>query len=131
MAQGKVYSSAVEALEDVSDGAVIMLGGFGKPGLPQSLVKALMELGPRDLTFICNTCFEPKPDEYDLARLVERGQVRKVITTFFGRPNQEIPALGVVARRESWKWRLCRRGFWQSECGRQARDWAASTSPTT
>ena len=91
--EGKVYSSAVEALEDVFDGAVIMLGGFGVAGLPQSLVKALMELGPKDLTTISNTCFEPKPDEYDVARLVERGQVRKVITTFFGRPNQEIPAL--------------------------------------
>ncbi len=93
MAHGKVYSSAVEALEGVFDGAVIMLGGFGVAGLPQNLVKALMELGTRDLTTISNTCFEPKPDEYDVARLVERGQVRKVITTFFGRPNQEIPAL--------------------------------------
>ena len=93
MPQGKVYSSGVEALEDVFDGAVIMLGGFGAPGLPQGLVKALMELGPKELTTISNTCFEPKPDEYDVARLVERGQVRKVITTFFGRPNQEIPAL--------------------------------------
>ena len=104
MALGKVYPSAVEALEDVFDGAVIMLGGFGGPGLPQGLVKALMELGPRELTFICNTCFEPKPDEYDVARLVERGQVRKVITTFFGRPNQEIPALECGARG-SWRWR--------------------------
>ena len=44
-AEGKVYESAVAALEDVFDGAVIMIGGFGVPGLPQSLVKALMELG--------------------------------------------------------------------------------------
>lgn len=100
MPEGKVYSSSVEALEDVFDGAVIMLGGFGVPGLPQSLVKALMELGPRDLTTISNTCFEPKPDEYDVARLVQRGQVRKVITTFFGRPNQEIPALELWRKGE-------------------------------
>ena len=100
MPEGKVYSSAVAALEDVFDGAVIMLGGFGVAGLPQSLVKALMELGPRDLTTISNTCFEPKPDEYDVAQLVERGQVRKVITTFFGRPNQEIPALELWRKGE-------------------------------
>ena len=93
MQHGKVYPSALSAVEDVFDGAVIMLGGFGGPGLPQSLVKALMEQGARELTFICNTCFEPKPDEYDVARLVEQGQVRKVITTFIGRPNQEVPAL--------------------------------------
>ena len=99
-AEGKVYESAVAALGDVFDGAVIMIGGFGAPGLPQTLVKALMELGPRDLTTISNTCFEPKPDEYDVARLVERGQVRKVITTFFGRPNQEIPALELWRKGE-------------------------------
>ena len=93
MQHGKVYPSALSAVEDVFDGAVIMLGGFGGPGLPQGLVKALMEQGARELTFICNTCFEPKPDEYDVARLVEQGQVRKLITTFFGRPNQEVPAL--------------------------------------
>ena len=93
MQHGKVYPSALSAVEDVFDGAVIMLGGFGGPGLPQSLVKALMEQGARELTFICNTCFEPKPDEYDVARLVEQGQVRKLITTFIGRPNQEVPAL--------------------------------------
>ena len=100
MPEGKVYESAVEALEDVFDGAVIMLGGFGVPGLPQELVKALIELGPRDLTTISNTCFEPKPDEYDVARLIERGQVRKVITTFFGRPNQEMPALDLWRKGE-------------------------------
>lgn len=93
MQHGKVYPSALSAVEDVFDGAVIMLGGFGGPGLPQSLVKALMEQGARELTFICNTCFEPKPDEYDVARLVEQGQVRKLITTFIGRPNQEVPAI--------------------------------------
>ena len=93
MQHGKVYPSALSAVEDVFDGAVIMLGGFGGPGLPQSLVKALMEQGARELTFICNTCFEPKPDEYNVADLVEQGQVRKLITTFIGRPNQEVPAL--------------------------------------
>ena len=98
MQHGKVYPSALSAVEDVFDGAVIMLGGFGGPGLPQSLVKALMEQGARELTFICNTCFEPKPDEYDVARLVEQGQVRKLITTFIGRPNQEVPAIDLWRR---------------------------------
>ncbi len=100
MPDGKVYESAVEALGDVFDGAVIMLGGFGVPGLPQNLIRALIELGPRNLTTISNTCFEPKPDEYDVARLIERGQVRKVITTFFGRPNQEMPALELWRKGE-------------------------------
>lgn len=98
MTQGKVYPTALRAVEDVFDGAVVMLGGFGGPGLPQSLVKALIEQGARDLTFICNTCFEPKPDEHDVARLVDHGRVRKLITTFIGRPNQEVPALDLWRR---------------------------------
>ena len=103
MKPGKVYPTALRAVEDVFDGAVVMLGGFGGPGLPQSLVKALIEQGARDLTFICNTCFEPKPDEHDVARLVDHGRVRKLITTFMGRPNQEIPHQELEAvRHPEW-----------------------------
>ncbi len=93
MAQGKIYPSAASAVADVPDGAVVMLGGFGTPGLPQGLIKGLLSQGARGLTCISNTCFEPRADEYNVARLVENGQVSKLITTFIGRPAQEVPAL--------------------------------------
>ena len=73
--------------------AVIMLGGFGVPGRAQHLIKALMEVGAKDLTCICNLCTFPIPGQYDVANLVERGQVRKIITTFPGNPTQSVPAV--------------------------------------
>ena len=93
MRQGKIYPSALSAVADIFDGAVIMLGGFGTPGRAQHLIKALMEVEVKDLTCICNLCTFPIPDQYDVANLVERGQVRKVITTFPGNPTQSVPAV--------------------------------------
>ena len=93
MNSGKIYETADAAVADIFDGAVSMLGGFGAPGLPQRLVEALVRQGASGLTVVCNTCFEPDPAEANVARLVESGQVKKLITTFFGRPNQETPAV--------------------------------------
>ena len=44
-----------EAVEDVFDGAVVMVSGFAFPGIPQELVKALVRRGPKDLTTISNS----------------------------------------------------------------------------
>ena len=53
---GKIYTSAMDAVADIPDGAVIMLGGFGTPGSAQNLVKALMDHRAMELTCITNTC---------------------------------------------------------------------------
>ncbi|MCZ6614635.1 MAG: hypothetical protein O6920_02485, partial [Chloroflexi bacterium] len=39
---GKPVCSADEAVADVFDGAVVMIGGFALPGLAQELIKALI-----------------------------------------------------------------------------------------
>jgi len=41
----KVYSIAAEAIKDISDGAVIMVGGFGLCGNPENLIRALKANG--------------------------------------------------------------------------------------
>ena len=92
MPLNKVYSDARVAMADVFDGAVIMVGGFGVSSTPQSLIKALMDRGAKDLVCICNACRLTKPDQHDVSKLVERGQVKKVITTFSEDPDQWIPA---------------------------------------
>lgn len=76
MAIDKRVASAAEALGSVKDGAVVMLSGFGGSGFANSLILALRELGPRELTIVANSATHP------LARtqvLIEAKLVRKVI----------------------------------------------------
>jgi len=91
----KVFKSCDEAVADVSDGATIMVGGFGSyGGLPINLIVALSRQGAKDLTVIANmggVGFELskriKPGGYqDLGVLFEKGQVKKFIGS--------MPALG-------------------------------------
>ena len=50
----KVVSNAEEAIKDINDGAVIMLGGFGLCGIPENCIVALRDLGVNNLTCISN-----------------------------------------------------------------------------
>jgi 3-oxoacid CoA-transferase subunit A len=50
----KVVASADEAIHDVFDGAVVMIGGFGLCGIPENLVRALTRRGTKNLTTISN-----------------------------------------------------------------------------
>jgi 3-oxoacid CoA-transferase A subunit len=51
----KVYSSFREAVADIPDGAVIMVGGFGHAvDKPQNLIAALKDQGAKNLTLISN-----------------------------------------------------------------------------
>ena len=45
----KRAGSAAEALADVSDGATVLISGFGGAGFPNVLIRALRDRGPRDL----------------------------------------------------------------------------------
>ena len=97
----KVVDSFVEAVEDIRDGARVMIGGFGgSGGAPQNLIKALRDLGARDLTIIANTAgiastvgFGTVPGEetIDMGLLVDNDQVRKVIASFPVSPSPSRP----------------------------------------
>ncbi|HWX11820.1 MAG TPA: CoA-transferase, partial [Trinickia sp.] len=75
----KFVSRAVDALTDVTDGAVILVSGFGDPGMPFGLVDALVELGPRYLTIVSNNAGRALEG---VAMLLKRGQVRKMICAY-------------------------------------------------
>ena len=52
----KVFETFEEAVADVFDGAVIMIGNFAGPGgTPFFLIQALRQQGAKDLTIIANT----------------------------------------------------------------------------
>ena len=50
----KVVSGAEEAIKDIEDGSVLMLGGFGLCGIPENCIAALVKKGVKSLTCISN-----------------------------------------------------------------------------
>src|ERR1700748_104503 len=50
----KVFENADAALQDVPDGATVMLGGFGLCGIPENSIAALVRRGVRGLHTIAN-----------------------------------------------------------------------------
>ena len=48
----KVYANADEALAgQIKDGMILMAGGFGLSGVPETLIEAVRKSGAKDLTF--------------------------------------------------------------------------------
>lgn len=76
-----VYGSAKEAVEQIQDGATIMVGGFGLVGIPEQLILALVEKGVTDLTVISNNC---GVDEWGLGLLLKNKQIKKMIGSYVG-----------------------------------------------
>ncbi len=70
-----------DAIAGISDGASIMVGGFGVPGTPFCLIDELVRQGPRMLTIIKNDANETG---LGVDHLLQNGQVEKLITTHIG-----------------------------------------------
>jgi 3-oxoacid CoA-transferase subunit A len=77
----KVVSGADEAVRDVFDGAIIMVGGFGLCGIPENLIRALVRKGVKNLTTISNNV---GVDGFGMGLLLSAGQIRKHIGTYVG-----------------------------------------------
>ena len=73
--------TARDAVACIKDGHTVMVGGFGSPGTPFTLLDALLEQGTRDLTIIKNEANEPG---IGVSRLIEAGRVRKIILSHLG-----------------------------------------------
>src|SRR5262250_3250503 len=77
----KVVASAEEAIADVFDGAVIMVGGFGLCGMPENLIRALARKGTKNLTTISNNA---GVDGFGMGLLLGNGQIKRHIGTYVG-----------------------------------------------
>lgn len=77
----KVISSADEAVRDVTDGSMIMVGGFGLCGIPADLIDALVRKGVKDLTTVSNNA---GVDDFGLGKLLYSGQIKKHIGSYVG-----------------------------------------------
>lgn len=77
----KVVSDANEAIRDIPDGAVIMLGGFGLCGIPENCIDALARSGISQLTCISNNA---GVDDFGLGLLLKTRQIRKMVSSYVG-----------------------------------------------
>ncbi len=82
----KVYPSSRQATADIPDGASIMFGGFGRAGLPVSLIVALKQRGVKNLTAIVNN------PGFDYEELFANEQISKLISSFPVVPSSFIEA---------------------------------------
>lgn len=79
----KVLATCREAVAGVFDGATILLGGFGDPGLPGQLLEALREQGAKNLCVVHNGS---GGGTHALGGLIADGRVRKLIASFPNNP---------------------------------------------
>src|ERR1700684_4659651 len=77
----KVVANADEAIRDVGDGSVIMLGGFGLCGITENLIRALVRKGVRNLSTMSNNA---GVDGFGIGLLLAAGQIRKHVGTYVG-----------------------------------------------
>jgi 3-oxoacid CoA-transferase subunit A len=77
----RVVASADEAIQDVFDGATLMVGGFGLCGIPENLIRALVRKGVRNLTTISNNV---GVDGMGMGLLLAAGQITRHIGTYVG-----------------------------------------------
>jgi 3-oxoacid CoA-transferase subunit A len=77
----KVVANADDAVHDVSDGATLLVGGFGLCGIPENLIRALVRKGVKNLTTISNNV---GVDGFGMGLLLAAGQIRKHIGTYVG-----------------------------------------------
>ncbi|MDY6844895.1 MAG: 3-oxoacid CoA-transferase subunit A [Thermodesulfobacteriota bacterium] len=108
MPVNKVMESFDEAVEDVCDGAVVLIGGFAGPGsCPTWLIQALARQGAKDLTIVGNSpgfgrrmmsamrqrrgAADTTPDWFeDGGILAEEGKIKHAICSF---PVSSSPAI--------------------------------------
>jgi 3-oxoacid CoA-transferase subunit A len=77
----KVVDSAAAAVQDVSDGTSLAVGGFGLCGIPSVLIEALLASGAADLETVSNNC---GVDGWGLGVLLSAKRIRRTTGSYVG-----------------------------------------------
>jgi len=77
----KRVKNAEQAVKDIPDNAVLMLGGFGLCGIPENCISALLTRGVTGLTCISNNA---GVDDFGIGLLLKSKQVKKMISSYVG-----------------------------------------------
>src|SRR3984957_16634390 len=78
----KVYADARSALAGLlKDGMMVMAGGFGLCGIPETLILAIRDSGVKNLTVVSNNC---GVDGKGLGVLLDTRQIKKMVASYVG-----------------------------------------------
>ena len=77
----KAVTNAKEAIEGITDGMTLMLGGFGLCGIPENCIHEIAARGISDLTCISNNA---GVDDFGIGLLLRKRQVKKMIASYVG-----------------------------------------------
>ncbi|HET9400684.1 MAG TPA: 3-oxoacid CoA-transferase subunit B [Candidatus Acidoferrales bacterium] len=77
----KRVANADAAIAKLTDGATILMGGFGLCGIPENLIAAVQKKGTRGLTIASNNA---GVDDFGIGLLLQTRQVKKMISTYVG-----------------------------------------------
>jgi 3-oxoacid CoA-transferase subunit A len=77
----KVVKDAHEAIQGITNGMTLMLGGFGLCGIPENCIAALVKAGQKDLTCISNNA---GVDDFGIGLMLQQRQVKKMISSYVG-----------------------------------------------
>lgn len=77
----KTVANADEAIKDIHDNAVLMLGGFGLCGIPENSIAALVKKGVKGLTCISNNA---GVENFGIGLMLKTRQVKKMISSYVG-----------------------------------------------
>jgi 3-oxoacid CoA-transferase subunit A len=77
----KTVKNADEAIKDIADNAVLMLGGFGLCGIPENCIAAIVKKGVKGLTCISNNA---GVDDFGIGLMLKTRQVKKMIASYVG-----------------------------------------------
>ncbi|HMT29548.1 MAG TPA: CoA transferase subunit A [Bacteroidia bacterium] len=77
----KVVANVDVAIQDITDGMTLMLGGFGLCGIPENCIAALVRKGVKNLTCISNNA---GVDDFGLGLLLQNRQIKKMISSYVG-----------------------------------------------
>lgn len=77
----KVVNSAQEAIAGITDGMILMLGGFGLCGIPENCINEIVKQGITDLTCISNNA---GVDDFGIGLMLKKRQVKKMIASYVG-----------------------------------------------
>ena len=78
----KIFAAADEAVAgSIKDGMVLMSGGFGLCGIPETLIDAVHRTGAKELTIISNNA---NIDGVGLGLMLEDGQIKRMVSSYVG-----------------------------------------------
>lgn len=77
----RTVKNVEEALQGVTSGMTLMVGGFGLSGIPENSIAQLVKLGVANLTCISNNA---GVDDFGLGLLLQGKQIKKMISSYVG-----------------------------------------------